>query len=160
MKASKVGALNPGLYRLTFTAAGGGGSSLVVVGRHHNGDRWFCAANWSCKNKGDASSLVSNSWEQVETAELIRDDALDAQIKVANTLVFKQALEPRVAETIRDLLLAGADIDAIAFLAQELAMSQFNADELVERVTSQVSTQQRKSLEALRRARGVARNNR
>lgn len=124
MKPSDVRQLVPGLYRLHFVKSLGGGTALAVIGEGDGkATRWYTCCHFRAYRR-NLASLVSDEWERVEKAELLRSREGDDYIRSAQQMTFAQPVDPEIAATIRDLFLTGHDVDAIAVLSRELGMTQ------------------------------------
>lgn len=126
-----------GLYRIFWGWEGssgggvqkGGGSSLGVIGGMYSDDRWCACANWKLdKSKPNdylgVLGFGEQFWDKVDRIELVRDEGLQTVIDNARPMAWsvKQPLDAERLALIRDTLLAGSDVDALALLCQELGI--------------------------------------
>lgn len=114
VKDRDVRKLRDGLYTLQFKT--GAPEELAVVGHFWDGNpgRWFVLASRK-ETKRNRAELVQTDWENVESVTLIRDNATQAAIQIAQ-VVAPSDIDPNVAAIIRDAFLAGNDKEAIAIL--------------------------------------------
>jgi hypothetical protein len=105
-----------------------------MVGVFHSGGRWYSLVNWRCKDIREGASLIADSWEMIERAELLWSNEHEEAIAVRRALTYgspflqKVFADPRICEIVRDLFLSGRDEDAIAIIATELGMTTLPDD--------------------------------